>query len=36
MTRKLLMGKKYIRFGEKLDSIIRCGVGWRKMAEDRV
>ena len=34
--KKIINGKKYIRFGEKLDSIIRCVVGWRKMAEDRV
>ena len=31
--KKIINGKKYIKFGESLDNIIRYANGWRKMAE---
>ena len=34
--RKLITSKKYIRFGEKLDNIIRYIVGWAKTFKDIV
>jgi len=31
--KKIINGKKYVKFGENLDNIIRYSNGWRKMAE---
>lgn len=31
--KKIINGKKYIKFGENLDNIIKYAIGWRKMAE---
>lgn len=31
--KKIINGKKYVKFGEKLENIIKYATGWRKMIE---